>query len=358
MKQRILQFLEKWIRKTPKSSQEIPLRSIKRILIIRQHDQLGDFLLSTPVFRALRKRFPQAHLGLVVRTYTWPVALYNPNIDEVLIFPEKWKYFHIGRFLSFVKGLWKGWDLTIVLNTVSHSFSSDLIAFFSRARWVLGREDMIFSGCQSNFFYNILVPAPSPELHQSLINLKQVELLGISMDCLEEQLILTGHEQQQVRQVLKALGVFENQPLICVIPGAGKLENRWPLSKFSEFMNGMHQLHPKFQWIVSVGDQEIFLAQQLVTDLSFQIAILKHVSLRTLAGVYGKSMLCIGNDTGTLHVAAAVGSRVIGIFGPTDPQCWKPWGDRIVGIRAQDQKCSSVEVQCVLDASEDLLRQA
>src|SRR5690554_5599374 len=87
---------------------EVPTESFKKILVIRQHDQLGDLLITTPALRALRKKFPHAYIACVVREYTAPVMLNNPNVDDVIIFYEKLWRWNISKWIHFWKSIRQG----------------------------------------------------------------------------------------------------------------------------------------------------------------------------------------------------------------------------------------------------------
>src|ERR1700690_4079022 len=86
----------------PKSLDRSAVRSI---LVVRQHDQLGDFLLSTPALRALREHFPAARIGLVVREYFEEIARLVPFVDDVLVFRGRMSEWSWGSVRSFVHGL-------------------------------------------------------------------------------------------------------------------------------------------------------------------------------------------------------------------------------------------------------------
>ena len=113
-----LRLFETWLDRGVVSPNLINLYAIRRILVVRQHDQLGDFLLSTPVFRALREFFPQAHIAVIARTYTAELAYHNPYLNEVLVVPEKLLWWTPAKIWRLLAGLRRGWDLAIVLNTV------------------------------------------------------------------------------------------------------------------------------------------------------------------------------------------------------------------------------------------------
>jgi ADP-heptose:LPS heptosyltransferase len=323
-------------------------------LVVRQHDQLGDFLLSTPVFRALRQFFPQAHIAVVARTYTAELARNNPYLNELLVVPEKlmqWTPLKIWRLLA---GLLRGWDLAIVLNTVSHSLTSDLLAYFSGARYVLGSEHRIFPGCKRNFFYNLLARYFAQIKPQSERNLDIVRHLGIDTEDRGEVMALTAQEKLFASNFLRQRGVGEKDVVIAMHPGAGKIHNRWPVEKFAELANLLHRRF-NVRLVLTWGPEENSLGVDLCRRLSFDPIVVHGLSLRYLAALLAHSTLFICNDTGVMHLAAAVGTPLVAIFGPTDPSEWKPIGKKFVALRGEKHSCENLGIQQVLQAMQTLL---
>jgi ADP-heptose:LPS heptosyltransferase len=327
---------------------------IHRILVVRQHDQLGDFLLSTPVFRALREHFPESHITALVRRYVAPVVENNPYVDDVLVFEEVGTRWTPRRLKDLWKGLRSDYDLAVVINTVSHSFTSDLLAHFSGARYVLGSEHLIFPGCRRNFFYNLIAPYWSGSRHQSERSLDIVRHLGIDTENRSELMALTEEEVRWAREFLAEHGVGENDLLISCHVGAGKLANRWPVESFAEAANRLHQ-NMQAHILVAWGAEEDELGEQFLDLVNFEPIRAYGFSLRQLAALISCSNLYLGNDTGILHVAAAVDVPVVGVFGPTDPSVWLPIGEKFTAIRGEDGRCESVAVEAVVQRAQELI---
>jgi ADP-heptose:LPS heptosyltransferase len=353
-KRRGLRFLEKWLDRGIVTPNLINISGLHHILVIRQHDQLGDFLLATPVLRALRKSFPRAHFAVLTRTYTAEVAYHNQLIDEVIVFPEKGYLWTPAKFWRLFRRLRSGWDLTIVLNTVSHSLTSDLLARFSGARYILGSEHHVFPGCRRNFFYNLVARHWPQAKHQSERNLDIVRHVGVDTDDLREVMTLTAQEQLFARNFMRQNGIAENEIVIAMHPGAGKTQNRWPVEKFAELANLLHHQF-EIRMMVAWGPKERNLGLDFVQRLTFAPIILHGFSLRQLAAFLSLSDAFVCNDTGVMHLAAAVGTPLVAIFGPTDPSEWKPVGKEFVALRGDKQRCETVGVQQVFDTLKSLL---
>jgi len=344
VKRRYLKWLEKIFAKAILMPYQLDLANVKRILVVRQHDMLGDFLLSTPVLRALHQRFPEAHIGVLVREYCTDVARNNPYVDEVLVFYEHGLNWSWRRLRTLWGQLRSKWDLAVVLNTVSHSVTSDWLAHLSGARYILGSEHHIFPGCTRNFFYNFIAPYAKTLKHQSERNLDIVRHIGADMNDLSEVMHLDDMERQAACHKLTSLGLRSSQPVIGMHVGAGKLMNRWPVSRFSKLAQLLHEEYGA-EITLFWGPRENNLSRQFCEEVRFQPIKVEPTDLRELAALFAQCDVVVCNDTGVMHVCAAVGVPLVAIFGPTDPKEWKPIGDKFLAVRGKDQKTESVSVE-------------
>jgi ADP-heptose:LPS heptosyltransferase len=349
-----LRIFEKWLDRGVVAPNLLNFFALRRILVIRQHDQLGDFLLSTPVLRALRQAFPHAHLAVLTRSYTAEVAYHNQFINETIVFPEKGYLWTPAKLWRLIRGLRRGWDLAIVLNTVSHSLTSDLLAYFSGARYILGSEHLVFPGCRRNFFYNLVARHWSQPKHQTERNLDIVRHLGIDADDRSEVMTLTPQDRLAARDLMRRHGIGEKDVVVVMHPGAGKPKNRWPAEKFAELAISLHRPF-EIRLVIVWGAKEQELGLDLRRRLIFEPIVLFGLSLRQLAAVLSLADAFICNDTGVMHLAAAVGTPLVAIFGPTDPGEWKPIGRKFIALRGEKQRCDTVGVQQVLQAVQSLL---
>ena len=150
MKQIVYFALEKLFSRPPVAASEIDPAQVRRVLIVRQHDQLGDFLLATPVITALKNKYPGCRLGVMARGYFAQVLENHPDVDEILVWKPSggWTF---RNAWDYARKLRSGWDLAVVLNTVSHSFTSDAAARLSGAKWIVGTDARKFPGTHRNF---------------------------------------------------------------------------------------------------------------------------------------------------------------------------------------------------------------
>jgi ADP-heptose:LPS heptosyltransferase len=327
------------------SPDQVDLGAVKSILVIRQHDQLGDLILATPVFRALRQRFPGARITALARYYTHPVLFHNPNIDRVLVYPEKLKLATPKRLFRLIRGLRQHYDLCIVLNTVSHSLSSDILALLSGARYRLGTAEMPFYHFRPNLFYNVLSRPPEHPVHETRRNLLILEHLGIGTDDLSEEVSFTPEEQEQGKKVLWDHHLVPEKT-IGIHLGAANLENRWPYQRYAALADWLSSEYG-FTIAVFWGAREQELGELFLGLVKSRVEAIQGLSIRELAAALKPLKLVVTNDTGIMHLAAGAGAPTFSIFGRSEPELWRPLNRDFYGVRGLDKTCASAELEVV-----------
>jgi len=354
-KRRCMKYLERVFSKELLSPDRINWHKIKRILVVRPHDQLGDFLLATPVLRALHKSFPEAVIGIIVRDYFADAVKYHPYVDRVMVFYKNGFHWTLKRIYSLWRELYHKWDMAIVLSSESHSLTSDLLSILSGAKYILGSSGFVFSGCTRNFFYNLISPNPESGKHQSERNLDIVRYIGADTDDLSEIVHVTDLEKSVVRKDFKEL--YNNgKPIIGIHIGANKVENRWPIKYFSRLAQTIHDKY-NFKIALFWGPKEENLHKEFLKYISFHPIEIKPTTLRNQAIHFSLCDVVVCNDTGVMHLCAAVGTPLVAIFGPTDPKYWKPIGNKFIGIRGRENKTENVKVEQVIRSIKKLIQQ-
>lgn len=350
-----LRVLQRWLGLAEISPQQMDPDRINRILVVRQHDQLGDFLLSTPVFTALRNHFKGRSITVMARKYTAMLAQHHDAIDDIITFNEHGRDWDRAGLARLFRAMRNKFDLAVVLNTVSHSLSSDLLARFCCRTYILGSSHLPFGGTNSNFFYNLLAPYQEGIRHQSQRNLDILRHIGIEATDLHERICLTEEETTWARRTLVQRGWDPQNMLITVHPGAGKLGNRWPVEAFAEAANRLQAMF-NARIAVSWGPQEADLGRALIGRIHSPVIEANEADLRKLAALFQQSQLFLCNDTGVMHLAAAVATPLVAVFGPTDPAQWKPWGEEFAAVRSDDHLSASVKVDDFCSAAINVMK--
>ncbi|MBN2030869.1 glycosyltransferase family 9 protein [bacterium] len=328
------------------SVEGVDLSQVERILIIRFRGQLGDFLLSTPAIKALHHRFPKAQIGIIVRSYFADIVVDNPLIQYILVYYEnglKWTPKRIWRLWS---QLYHKWDLTVVFSLEGHSLTSDILAHLSGAKYILGSDRFIFPGCTRNFFYNLMPSTSEKEIHQTERNMELVQYIGADCSDLAEWIHIDDSECDALKREFVRQHPNVGSGVIGLHIGASKIENRWPVKKFCELADLLHTQYD-MTIIVFWGPKEDSLASQFLDSIRFKPIAVEPSTLRKLALYYTLCNAVVCNDTGTMHLCAAVGTPLVSLFGPTNPKYWKPIGDRFIAIRGRNHLVENITVNQV-----------
>ncbi len=335
----------------PYTPAEIPLNRLKRILVVRQHDQLGDLLITTPAIRALRKRFPDAYIGVVVREYTAPVMWDNPNVDEIIVFYEKFKKWNVQMFSLFLDQLRRegGYDCAIVLNTVSRSVSSDLIAILSKAKYIIGPGHLKLDASLPERIYNILTPRTKKLQLEIEHNLDIMKVLGVQPDGLEYDLSLDEEEEKEADGIYHQLHLSGGSLKIGIHFGTLDETRRFPLHKLAKVIDWV-KTNVECEVIVIIGPNEVRLRDDLLRMVKTKVVCAPLMPIRIAAAFIRRMNLFLCNDTGTLHIASAMRVPTVSFHSTNDPAAWKPPHERHFGIRASDHRITSITVEQAIDA--------
>ncbi len=328
---------------------------VQSILVVRQHNQLGDMLCVVPLLRALRHKYPHVHVALMASPVNIDVMRGNRYLDEVILY-DKRVFLDHGRLhplalLSFVRKLrQRKFTIAIVPSTVSTSFTSDFLAYLSGARCRIGAGSLNGSPNGSAFFFTLPVGldwSSCPDRHQTLRNLDSAADLDLTIGDLSLEMTLSDEELENGRlfvQQIKKSSRF----VIGYHPGAGKPPNRWPAEMFASLITIL-SAELDAAAIVTCGPMDLEQIKEVEKNLNTSYHSLINQPIRHVASTLKWLDLMITNDTGIMHVAAAVGVPVLSLFGPTSPEQWAPLGVRHRYIAGKDGDIRTIPLTDVLE---------
>lgn len=336
----------------------VPRNSVKNILVVRQHNQLGDMLCAVPLLRALRTTYPDAHIALLARPLNSEILRGAPFLDEIIVY-DKNKFlrspFQVWRFGRALRR--RSFDLAITPATVSMSVTSDVLTFFSRAARRIGPGSLSGKHNLTAYFYNVKVDLDwqrDPTRHQTQRNLDIASILVPEPVSLELEIGLTDEEVQRGRDLItKKKGGREI--VIGFHPGAAKIPNRWDALRFAEIANRCAEIYGAFIVITAGPDDEAPL-REMTLNMPNASLIMHNEPIREVAAVIHNCDAYVTNDTGMMHVSAGVGTPTLSLFGPTDPLQWAPLGSRHRFILGRAGSVESITVEKVWHVLTDMLR--
>jgi ADP-heptose:LPS heptosyltransferase len=355
---------------------------VARILVLKPHDQLGDFLLATPALRALRGRYPAATLGLLTREFLGPLASRNHDLDRVWILPRVRRAGDLARLLAIVVELARFRpDLAFVMNGVSRSKSADAFAALSRARLVVGRSRVfagpiptgapedpwaaaVAPGAGRDPVYDLDLEVASRSRHQSERLLDLVRWTGVASPSLELRLDLDEAERASGRARLEeALQAVPPAPrTLGLHPGAANELKCWPLESFVELGAALAQARgdePPVRLAVFDSPRERGRAAAVVAGLEARgvnAGLVPAAGIEVFAATCAALDLLACNDSGVMHVAAALGVPTVSFHSLGRPWEWAPRNDRAVALYAPGG-IGTIPVAAAAEAARALLRE-
>ena len=341
------------------SPSKIDLAKIKKILIVRQHDPMGDVLISTAIIPNLEKAFPAAEMDVIARPALSEkdIFLKSPFINEVIVFSKKEFFFpwKMGSFIRYIRE--KKYDLAIVAGSSSVSFTSLFLAYMSGTEIRAGYSGEYFGKkLYTDTFLTTPVPYDSSIIkHQVIRNLDILTHINVPITSKCHYMSISEEEKKVATERMNNKGIVKpGHTVIGMHLGANELPNRWPLERFAETGDFLTK-NPKVKVIVFYGPKEKELADKFRKIVKSDVVIQDYLPLREFASMLSLLDVFICNDTGVLHVAAAVGTKTVAIFGPTDPTQWNPLGAEHIWLRKDDKSVLSVGTDEVLSKVKELL---
>jgi ADP-heptose:LPS heptosyltransferase len=322
-KRRLMWLLARFLRARPKDPEYFRNGRFDKLLVIRQHNQMGDMILAIPAFRALRGAYPQSRIGIVSSTLNRGVLLNNPFIDRLFEY-DKRNVFSLLRLIRDVRR--ERYDLVIVLHTVSFSFTSVALAVLSRARLRIGSTSPELGDSLTGSYLNLTLPLPDDQelaaMSETEHNLYPLKAIGVDTDDLSPVIVPSAESESWAEDFDKEHWT-PGAVRLMVHPGAGKSENIWPPERHAGVVNDLARRAP-VGLIVAEGPRDAESVATFLDACDIDAAVVRGRSIGDVAALLRRADLVICNDTGVMHVAAAVGATTLAVFGPTDPHRWAP----------------------------------
>jgi len=298
-----------------------------RILLIRP-DHLGDVLLTTPAIHMLRQKLPDIQIHALVGPWSAEVLAHDPAIDAVLTleFP--------GFSRNPKQNIRSPYELAFHSARQLRRIGYDT-AFILRPDHWWGAMVTHLAGIPRRIGYKLTDVAPF--LSQAInhktehVVLQSARLISaLTGDFTPDDLKLHYPVQEAdrlwVRGYLEEWGIDAQQRVIAIHPGTGTWVKRWADERWATVADALHeQLDAAI--VFTGGDHELPMISQIVAKMSHTPALMVgDANIGQLAALYARARVVLGPDSGPLHLAAAVGSATVSLFGPADPEEFGPWG--------------------------------
>jgi heptosyltransferase-3 len=315
----------------------------KRLLVIKLK-QPGDVLVSTPVIAALKEAWPDCHLTYLVPQGAEDMVSGHPGLDDFLVVDrggETWR-----QALDFVRELRRRrFDLLLEL---SGGDRGAIYSLLSGAKERVGLEHLRMPFWQRRLCFTRLLPRPPVEMHLVDQNLQPLRALGLQPKKPRLQFFWGQAVEQRIQDLLTGHGLAPGS-FVVMHPGAGWRFKCWTPQGYARVLETLHR-----DWHLPViitgtrAPHEQELLEAILRESRIKpINLAGSLTLKELGALIAKARFFFGPDSAPMHLAAAVETPAVALFGPSGVFNWGPWGQGHLVIQ-KDWPC----VPCGRDGCE------
>jgi lipopolysaccharide heptosyltransferase II len=319
----------------------VRLNNVKRILVLNRN-HIGDCLLTTPLLRALKRRFPSAHLVVSIPASNGDLLGTNPHVDEILIRPKLSSWAAKVRFALEMRR--RNYDLIISLQEKS--------MFYAWATWyttLFNRNSPVTVALHHKrtrrwYQYNVPVRADQHEVHKYLG-------IATALDCPRDrnpviELTPTVEAREQVEDLLSSNGFDSDVRFVGINPGGSTADKRWPPERFAVVADRIHE-ETGLPVMIFGGPSDQRRANEIARLMTHRpLIVAGRASLGHTAALLERCRLLVTGDTGPMHMAVAMAVPVVALFGPTNPLKFGPF-TRLKTILRHEMPCAECTHPCL-----------
>ncbi len=296
-----------------------------RNILVIDFGQLGDVVLSLPALRAIREKFPNARITVAVGKPGAEIVELSRYADSTLVVDRVGlrdgpKLVSIARIIKLVKQVRRSrFDFVIDLHSLSET---NLLGFFS------GAPKRLYSrrpGRSLNYLSNFhpRPPAEDNKKHSSARYLDVLQPLGVKGASVVPRLDTRSSDNLAVQKMLEKEKAAAGAPLVGLFPGAGHPGRRWPLERFAQLADFLAR-NEGARILVFAGPEEGDLKRQMRNLFPASTIIFDKLTISQLASAQARLSVFVSNDTGPMHLAAAVGTSVVMLMDRPTPNSFVP----------------------------------
>ncbi len=327
--------------------EDVDFSSIKKILVVRQDDRIGNLILTTPLLLALRRFFPTAHVSYLA-SRTFHTLFDNSSlVDQMLIARKRQYILHPLSLLFFIRKIRKQrFDLAFDSSAEnSFSLNNSLAAYLSRARYRIGHKKP-----NGSLFLNLQVPLRPFQRHAAEMHLDLLRFLIGDFEGDDLRIEIDPKNRLSVGKYLEQKGISPGDFLIGINVG-GRSTKRWGLENFIRLAD----------WIVGDSGSKVIIIwgpqeRKMVKEMTLKDENKQILSdlfpLPVLAALIERCNLFISGDTGAMHLSAAVRTPTLALFLDSDPVKFGPQEKAHRTIHSSNGK---IPVETVKETIKDMM---
>jgi len=335
-----------------------------RIAIVKL-SSLGDVIHALPVARALRRALPEAELTWIVEAREYAILRDHPDLHRVLpVDTRRWRRLirrpagarEVGRKLGRLRLRVRASRFDVALD-LQGLIKSGFLTAYTGAPVRIGFAAARCRERLNCLFTNRRVTPPPEAVHVVDQYLSLLAPLGLTPGPAEFWVPERPPAERRMEEFLVESGVKRRDPLVAINPGAGREEKRWPVERLAAVAERL-AAECGAQILLLWGPDEVHMARQIRDALSTRAVLAPPTDLDELAALLRRATLVVANDTGPLHLAAALGTPCLGLYGPTRAERNGPYGARSRGLQSPDGAMSGLAPETVFEAAREMLERA
>lgn len=297
--------------------------NIRRILIVRT-DRLGDVVLTLPLLPALRRCFPDAHIAMLLKHYTGEILEGNPFVDEVIWYDEGGTPVPFRTMCRFLRR--KEFDAAVVV------YPRHRLAWLMACAGIPVRVGTGYRYYSFLFNRRVYEHRSDARKHEVEYNFGLLEKIGcFANGKVEFPITIPEQARLSVDHILESSGCCRDRPYMVVHPGSGGSAREWSPENFAIVASRV-RTSAGIQIVITGGPGEERKVEAVLRAMGGQaLPLVGRLTLRELAALLERASLMIANSTGPLHLAASVGTAVIGLYPQHTAMSatrWGPWTSR------------------------------
>jgi len=330
-------------------SSSLDLRAGDKILISRT-DRLGDLILALPFAETIKARYPECRVDIMASLYASPIVENNSNIDGIVRVLNK----QLGGDRLYKRDLLQktrqaNYRVVVVLYPGRHISQLFYKANIPIRIGTAGRFHSVF------FNHHLFHSRKSNRKHECEYNFDFLKFFREGPTINRPTVYPREKEFQNARRILEKSGV--EGKFVVLHPGSGGSAERWPIERFIELHYALEQ--EGVQVVISGSEPEGTVIDEISKRMGITVRkIAGETDLRTLAATLSLAEVVVANSTGPLHLAVAVGTKVLGLYpgkAVMSPARWGPLGkhDRVLVPTSSECKCPPNQCDCMMTITVD-----
>jgi lipopolysaccharide heptosyltransferase I len=301
-------------------------QSPQNILLIKL-SSLGDVIHALPALRTLRKLYPKAHIAWIVEEKCKDLLYNNPDLDELIVvrirhWRRHWNLQSWREFKTSLKKIRGRFDLVIDMQGL---IKTGVIAFLTQAPRIVGFDKHDCRERPNAWFTHEKIPFMGKKVHVVDRYLSMIQALGAETVSGEFPLVVPEAAEARIDAYWKANPELSAKPVVAIHHGVGFPTKRWPMERFAQLGDRITQ-ELGFNVLFTWGPGEEEAVKKLSSLMKEKHWVSPKNSMHESIAMLKRMSLCIGCDTGPMHLSAAQGVPTVTLFGPTNPVYSRPHG--------------------------------